>query len=358
MSFHPGMGVRPRRAPCALQLILPGLVWPAGGLTASLAALRLPGLAALLGRATLRRAAPQPWAQWLAAQCGSAALPFGALRLAGETRPPGIAGREVLCVDPVGLHFTSDALLLRAPRELRLDDAESAALITCLNAEFGAVGEWFAATPQRWYLLLDGPVKTRFQPLADAQGRPVALFGPEGEGAREWNRLLNAIQITLTDHPVNRARAERGELRANAIWPWGAGEPANLRAPATALCSDDPLLAGLAVSTGMTRLSPAQVCAGRPGTLWWYASEAFEAVLAGDLNTWLGALEAFDRTLVQPAFDAWRAGRVAHLSLLAPSDKVFLRADLGRLARYQPWRRALAPAALAPHLQTIQAPAP
>lgn len=54
-----------------------------------------------------------------------------------------------------------------------------------------------------------------------AWGRNVDAWLPEGTDARRWRRVLNEIQMTWFEHPVNEARAARGELPVNAVWLGG-----------------------------------------------------------------------------------------------------------------------------------------
>ncbi|NSL54591.1 hypothetical protein [Uliginosibacterium aquaticum] len=362
MSFHPSMGTRPKHSePIRVTLVLPGLVWPGSGITASLQQLDLPALATLLGRGDTREQAAEPWSQWLPAQFGASELPWAALRLAGEDTQPTTAATHVLCADPVSLSFASDALLLRGPRELALPPDEVSALITALNTEFGDMGQWLATSPERFYLLAKEPIHARFHPLAEVLGRPVAFFPPEGEDARRWNRLANEIQVTLHNHPVSQARSERGQLAPNALWFWGetplapegrgaGGE--GLQAPTTHLCSPDPLLRGLARRAGCQLIdSPARLIAGLPGHSWLHDGRLQEAAQMGDFNAWLGGLQALDKELLQPLLAAWQAGRVHNITLHAPSDKRLLSARLPRHARWAFWRKPLSTAAVARQLQ-------
>lgn len=348
------MGKRPKTIePARVSLILPGLVWPGAGITASLQALDLPALATLLGRGDCREHAAQPWSDWLPAQFSASELPWAVLRLAGEDTPAANA-THVLCADPVSLAFTSTSLLLRGPRELALQPEEINALIATLNADFADLGQWHAASPERFYLLANESVGARFHPLAEVLGRPVAYFPPEGEDARRWNQIANEIQVSLHNHPVSQARSERGQLAPNALWLWGQAntELPALNAPATHLYSPDPLLRGLARRAGCQLIeSPARLAAGLPGHSWLHEGRLQEAAQSGDFNAWLGGLQALEREVLQPLLAAWQAGRIHEIALEAPSDKRLLTARLPRLARWAFWRKPLPNAALAKRLQ-------
>lgn len=65
-------------------------------------------------------------------------------------------------------------------------------------------------------------------PPHDILGKKVEDYLPEGEN----NRLLLDMMIKsydiLKDHPVNKARVEKGLRRANSIWLWGEGKRPSL----------------------------------------------------------------------------------------------------------------------------------
>jgi 2,3-bisphosphoglycerate-independent phosphoglycerate mutase len=54
-------------------------------------------------------------------------------------------------------------------------------------------------------------------------GEPILPHLPQGSHAQELRALMAASLACLAAHPVNTARAARGLLPANIIWPWAAG---------------------------------------------------------------------------------------------------------------------------------------
>lgn len=354
------MGQRPHAAePARVTLVLPSLVWPGSGIASPLQRLNLPALAMLLGRGKPQREASIPWSRWLPAQFGAETLPWAELRLAGESSLPAVTCNWLLCADPVSLAFASDALLLRGPREIGLDADETAAIRASLATEFGELGQWLAASPSRFYLAPTAPVSARFHPLQEVLGRPVALFAAEGEGAREWNRIANEIQVMLHNHPVNQARAEHGQLSANALWFWGGAQETAiaLSSPANHICSRDPLLRGLAQRTGSTQVdTPTRLGAGVPGHSWMHDARLQEAAQDGDLDAWLAALDDIEHLILQPLILGWRDGRIDEIRLLAPSDRLTLSTRLTTTARWAFWRKPLPPADIAALLQDAPGP--
>ncbi len=83
----------------------------------------------------------------------------------------------------------------------------------------------------RGSLLWDGgPGGLELTPPHTILNREVTHYLPRGEEARRLIGLMNSTQMVLADHPLNRARKEKGLRPVNSLWFWGAGEALNLRA--------------------------------------------------------------------------------------------------------------------------------
>jgi hypothetical protein len=71
---------------------------------------------------------------------------------------------------------------------------------------------------RQWRIWLDPSASTRsLTPAAMAEMR-LSDWWPQEDSLREWRRLLNEIQMVWHEHPVNIARAERGEVPINSLW--------------------------------------------------------------------------------------------------------------------------------------------
>ncbi|NIA21102.1 MAG: cofactor-independent phosphoglycerate mutase [Anaerolineaceae bacterium] len=68
-----------------------------------------------------------------------------------------------------------------------------------------------------------GRSELRTTPPHDILGRPTAGHLPQGRGAEEVNRLMEASRKVLADHEINRVRRDLGEQPATQIWLWGEG---------------------------------------------------------------------------------------------------------------------------------------
>ncbi|MFU2488833.1 hypothetical protein [Thauera sp. WH-1] len=328
-----------------IQLLIPGLLWPAATLLGPASGLALDGLATLLGRGRRQVSPFEPYDRQLARLFGlpGDSVPMATLRRLGEAdAPPHDPGRHWLCADPVNLSFSREHLLLQAFPDDELEDEESAELVAALNEVFADLGRFEACTPTRWYLRLHQPSAVTLYPLDDVTGRPIKHFLPEGEDARLWQRTMNEAQIVLHNHARSRAREEAGRRPVNSVWLWGAGaleQP--LRAPARQVQATDPVSIGLARAAGLPVGAPDAAAALAQDTLVVLDSQRKPAQQL-DLQAWRGGLEALERDWFAPLAAAFQHGRLDTLRLTAPGDRGTLQLELSRSARWKFWRKPYA----------------
>lgn len=332
---------RPQTMHC--HLLLPGLLPPDRNFRAALAGTHLPALSLLLGRGTLRVGAGQAAEDWILREFPLPGATIAPLRLLGED-PPIKATGPWLCADPVHLHFTSQGLLLADATSLDIHPDEAAALIAGLNAEFGDLGRFIAATPTRWYLEARVPTNARFHPLHDTVGRRADRFLPEGPDAGAWRRHFNDIQVFLHNQPVNRLREDTGRPGINSVWFWGAGTlPTSSTSPRWAhVVSEAPFLRGLARHVGIPCTGGHQgltLPEAADGALLALCEQARGAAGQEDHPAWAEAVAHLERHWVAPALEALRSGRCRKLSLSAPGDRQTLEISLGRADLWKFWRR-------------------
>lgn len=65
-------------------------------------------------------------------------------------------------------------------------------------------------------------------PPHDITGKPIKEYVPVHPNAAKLYELMKKSYELLKDHPVNKAREEKGLRPANSIWLWGEGVKANL----------------------------------------------------------------------------------------------------------------------------------
>lgn len=156
-----------------------------------------------------------------------------------------------LRADPVHLRIEQDRLVLHDAEFLNLTHDEASALSEMLNIHFAEDGlEFVVANAQRWYMRLASSPAIVTAPLDAVLGQDVHRYLPRGAEAMLWHRRYNELQMLLHNHPVNQAREARGALPANSVWWWGEGEERPVSARFARLAGDEPLLRGLAISSG------------------------------------------------------------------------------------------------------------
>lgn len=323
-----------------LSLAVPGLFQ---ALTAFDAPPAAPALQRLIARG--RRREP--------GVCDRHALPLGLFGLtvpAGRDAPVAAPCRLAdgaaaddgcwLRADPVHLVVDRDRVYLGGVLELAA--AETASLLEACNPLLAEEGMRLEASPAgRWYLQVpEPPAFTTVAPAA-AVGGDVATLLPPGPEAAGFRGLLTELQMLLHDHPVNTARAERGEAVVNSLWPWGAGRlpavpPGRWQAvwtgdagTASGAAADDACLArGLALQAGLPVHPLPQGLDGMDG-----GEGAHLAVLAPPTDP--AVLERLDAAWFGPALTALRRGRLGSLGLFTEAGAWLLgRGDARRW-----WRR-------------------
>jgi hypothetical protein len=221
-----------------------------------------------------------------------------------------------------------------------LSAEEQHALVT----DFGRV---FADSPWRLEaighreLLLSGP------PLEASGADPARFLGddpsaglPQGADAGTLRRLGSEIEMWLYEHPINQARATRGDLPVTGLWLWG-GEPPALPLSTTRL--NHPELYGADIyAESLWQLQ------GRQALALSQASQAIQAMpmsLSSDSVVLLtNGLQELEQHWLPGALRATRQRRLTRLSLVAGTH-LFQTSAL-RLLQYwrarSPWWETLA----------------
>jgi hypothetical protein len=244
--------------------------------------------------------------------------------------------------DPVHLAPVRDHLRLFAVDALTMDESQALAeACSALLEQHGLTLD--APTPERWYLRSPHALDFAARDTARLAGRDLFPFLPTGPDGAFVRRLLTELQMSLHDHPVNRARERAGRLHVNSVWLWGGGtldEPVSARVAATAgglpsLSSDDAVLRGL------WRLAGADV-APLPGPLdavtsRVIATRAFENVASvADAAGCVERLQNVDAEWLQPALAGLRSNAIERVRL-APGRGIW---SLHRRGLMRWWRRA------------------
>lgn len=337
------------------SIFVPGLLWPDPVLSDTVVGLDLPALQTLLGKghATRRSNDEAGWWQQSFALPPQSQFPAAPLRLLGDggTPPAG----PLLCLDPVSYGFSQQGIQLADPASLVLSTDEQAAIraeLTPLLADYGSL---IVSPAGRWYLQPKVALADFPSDLHALVGAPAHLLLPGGDSGRPWRRLLNDLQITLHQHPLNRAREAAGQAVISSLALWGAGELPSAK-PATAfdaLCSANPVHRGLARHASIKTLDAApftdllrELTATQAQHPLRPLDDFILPTQQRDALAWREALERLETDWIAPALAALSAGQLSRLSLIALGDGSQLTLTLARRHRWQFWRRPHALTAL------------
>jgi hypothetical protein len=305
-------------------------------------------------------------AQWLGVDMRGAATPGTiAAKALGSVQGVAQAAKAqatVWIATPIHLVTSLSSLHLDRRSILRLSPEDANALATEFQRVFHDSG--FALRPLESgdFLLLGPPMQ-----VAD-ELEPARVMGESVADAQRRNgtdptlrRLGAEIEMWLHEHPVNDARARRGEPSVTGLWLWGGGEvpsradmqqagggasaQPDTKQPTAASGTDiafgrDAYLQGLWASIGRKVTPLPQQLA----EVFSYP-EAQRAALVIEIGsmlhsapTWtlFDALAHIDRVFVAPAVEALSASQLQRLVLLANDRELTLRAA----DRCKLWRRA------------------
>lgn len=308
------------------ELLVPGL----------LSAVTMPravSLELLLARGRRSSADAATPEAWLFEGFGAQQQAAGAFSLLGAGSEPGTASWAR--ADPVHLRLLRDRVVVMPAEALPLSLEEAGALAGQLET----VAEMKVLSPRRWCLRLPAGAAAGAKPAIEAAGEPAPL-------ARDSDRLLTEIQMTLHAHPANEARETRGEPAVNSVWLWGGGALERLESSRWhSVFADDPLPLGLARAAGAR---PMALPADGAGWLARAPEEGRHLIVLDALRAPAAlsaeddlreALERLERDWFAPLLSALREGRVGMVTIHVPdggaaSSFEIVRGDLRRF-----WRR-------------------
>ncbi|WP_415034797.1 hypothetical protein [Azonexus sp.] len=331
-----------------LTLIIPELLWPEPGDALTLADLPAEHFSWLFSRANFSCQPAESYENLLLQEFQRLDGQLAVLRGRGEN-PPLYLNAPSLCADPVHLRFHQERIVLADAGAFDLDAEESAAFIQALNTEFSALGCFHATNAKRWYLELHKPIPHPAAPLSRVAGR--RLDGEVDGKTTPLYRWLNEVQMFLHQHPLNAARAQRGQVAVNSLWLWGEQKPSARPAPSNApsntappydqVFAQDPIARGLALEAGIS-LSDLPTSAHhvlqenrqRPLV---YLDTLRPGVLYENPDDWQSAFGRLEQDWLRP-LRAQLGKRVRRLDLIAPCIYGVLRATLQGNARWQFWK--------------------
>jgi hypothetical protein len=125
---------------------------------------------------------------------------------------------------PVHLVLQRDSFSLAEPVPLSLESDEIEALTSAFNQHFNQDKMQFFWHDTMWFLRLDSNPNIQTSAPEAALNKDVSAYLPAGEGAMQWAKFTNEIQMLLFEHPINRAREAKRLPAINSIWCYGLGK--------------------------------------------------------------------------------------------------------------------------------------
>jgi hypothetical protein len=124
---------------------------------------------------------------------------------------------------PVNMQLGRDSYFLTDPATTIISTEEHDALMYSLNEHFEGFEYTFYQVSGVWFLGLDKDPDITTTTIGLVKSRDVGPHLPQGEGALQWNKLQNEIQMLLFSHSVNEPREAQGQPVINSLWCYGLG---------------------------------------------------------------------------------------------------------------------------------------
>jgi hypothetical protein len=152
-------------------------------------------------------------------------LPTGAALgpyLAGVTE----SSQRVWLIDMCSTVIGQERAALIALPDLNISAEESKALWREALPLFNDASAGFKLEPlSTGRARLHGPLPNPEKSISPTalSGQDIGDWWPTGTSWQPWRRLLNELQMTWHEHPVNEARSARGQAPINGVWLYGGG---------------------------------------------------------------------------------------------------------------------------------------
>lgn len=305
-----------------ITLVLPFALPPSDLAPDLIKALDAPSLAALIGRAAVDVAPPDPDSRalphenWLAQALGlvgDGQPAFATAAMRGYRLDPGSS--DWFIVNPAHFDIARSHLSLADPRKLRLSDVHGRALYDSARPYFDELGHTLLFGDAQTWFMRAGDWNTLQTATPDnAIGLNLTDWLPTGPAEVGYRRLQNEIQMLWFTHPANAEREAGGLAAVNAFWIWGCahGAAAMPQRPAFAVTG----AAGWLGAMKPGAIDPATVFEGVTGDTVLLSCELIGPALRGDWATWLEQMKRMDQTQFSRALGALNTGSIQRVRLV------------------------------------------
>ncbi len=157
-------------------------------------------------------------------KCYSGRSPLEAASIGVELKPTDVALRCNLVTLSDEAEYTEKTMVDYCAGDI--STAEAAELIAAVEEKFGNEKyKFYAGVSYRHCLVVaDGTTELgTLTPPHDITGRKIADYLSTADTAAELIAMMKESYDFLMEHPVNKARMEKGLRPANSIWLWGEG---------------------------------------------------------------------------------------------------------------------------------------
>ncbi|NLZ10619.1 MAG: hypothetical protein GX086_04705 [Alcaligenaceae bacterium] len=126
-----------------------------------------------------------------------------------------------------------DGAGLLTAQQLQITPAQSLALFDAAKALFDAPGtELMATGTDRWQIRLPEAMVPASASPALVSATRVNDWWPQDPSTRPLRRLINELQMTWHEHPVNQDRQAQGLAPVNSLWVFGGAQRSQIVPPA------------------------------------------------------------------------------------------------------------------------------
>ncbi len=195
--------------------------------------------------------------------------------------------------------------------------------------------------PTRWYLKFDNDYHLKTKPIDSVIGQNILPFMPVGDNTINFDQLMNDIQMTLYNLPINIKREEEKKLPINSVWLWGYGElPDILNRNWSTVFSNEILSEGLSI------LSATPFCNLPQGfnDIKDKKSEYINLVVVNDFdkfryyyefNEWVEMLMHYEINWFTPIFEALKTKEIDEINIETDINSICINQN----TKYNFWKR-------------------
>lgn len=221
-------------------------------------------------------------------KCYTGRSPLEAASIGVEMRDSDVTFRTNLVTLSDEADYEKKTMLDYSAGEITTE--ESTELIKAIAKELDTdIIKFYPGISYRHLCVWDGgSMNVNLTPPHDISDRCVGEYLPKGEGADKLFEMMKKSEEILKNHPINKARIEKGLNPANSIWVWGEGTKPSVDnfyekyGVKGAVISAVDLIKGIAKCAGMTSID-VEGATGNCETNWVGKAEAgLKAILDGN----------------------------------------------------------------------------